>query len=177
MLRPLATSDSAKVCHWMTSSYILHHSFVIPSSKSIPEDFATKDYAARYFDMLISDPKRLTFAIMLNDAHVGTVGLKDINFKEMNAECFIEIGEAQFRGHGFGASAMKLLLDFAFLDYGLNHIALEVLEFNYPALKVYYKLGFVPKGTSGWHYDEFGQYWLVLKMAIMKDQWPANSLF
>lgn len=155
----------------MTSSYILQHSFVIPGPKSPPSDFATADYAIRYFDILISDPLRLTFAIMLNGLHIGNVGLKEICATTMMAECFIEIGEHEFRGQGLGINAMKQLLNFAFFDYGLREIELDVLEFNFRALKVYNRLGFKARGQSGWHYDEFGQYWRVLKMGIRQKDW------
>jgi RimJ/RimL family protein N-acetyltransferase len=173
LLRPLAKSDNINVCRWMISSYILQHSFVIPGPKSLPNDFATKDYAFRYFDMLLSDPKRLSFAIVIGNVHIGNIGLKEICPKEMTAECFIEIGDAFYRGQGFGSSAMKQLLNIAFC-HKLTRVDLDVLEFNFPALKVYDRLGFVKTGQSGWHYDEFGQYWQVLRMSIKKRDWVRN---
>lgn len=167
-LRLLEEGDVDNVCRWMSSSYILQHSFVVQSSKSLPDDFATHCYAMRYFDMLMSDCRRVTFAIIFDGEHIGNVGLKEICFIKKTAECFIEIGEKKFRGQGLGAMAMIKLLEYGFFSTGLVEIKLDVLEFNFPALKLYDQLGFVASGFNNWHYDEFGQYWRVLGMSIHK---------
>jgi RimJ/RimL family protein N-acetyltransferase len=177
LLRSLKESDLKNVCRWMTSSYILQHSFVVPSAKSLPEDFATPVYAARYFDMLMSDHRRLTYAITIDGAHVGNIGLKEISVASKTAECFIEIGERDFRGRGFGIDAMQQILDIAFYEQGLLEVKLEVLEFNFPAIKIYDRLGFSVRGQTGWHYDEFGQYWRVLSMSIFRHEFPSQKAF
>lgn len=174
-LRPLEKSDGMNVCRWMTSSYILQHSFVVTGPKSLPSDFATYEYAHRYFDMLLSDPLRITFAIVVDRIHIGNIGLKDICQDELTAECFIEIGDAPLRGRGCGSAAMAKLLDYAFGHLALVKVELEVLEFNFPALKVYNRLGFITTGFSGWHYDEFGQYWRVLRMRLKKRDWARRA--
>lgn len=137
----------------------------------MPDDFGTESYAERYFEQLIADEHRRTFAIIYNDQHIGTVGLKDILAIEKTAECFIEIGETSCRGKGFGLGAMMLVLNYAFLDMRLEHVCLDVLEFNFPAIKVYDRLGFSSYGFNSWHYDEFGQYWRVLRMRISLAAW------
>lgn len=170
-LRPLKASDGINVCRWMTSSYILQHSFVVPSPKSVPDDFASIEYASRYFDLLMTDPSRLSFAIVVQGEHIGNIGLKEISADTVVAECFIEIGEHKWRAQGFGIEAMRQLLEFAFYDIGLSRVELDVLEFNFAALKIYHRLGFITTGFSGWHYDEFGQYWRVLKMCLHQSDW------
>jgi RimJ/RimL family protein N-acetyltransferase len=175
-LRPLKRCHEENVCKWMTSAYILHHSFVVPGPKSQPNNFSTKDYALRYFNILLHDKKRLTFAIVFKERHVGNVGLKEMDFFHKTAECFIEIGESQFRGCGIGFNAMNQLLRCAFLNYELSWVTLDCLEFNFPALKVYGALGFTSTGQICWHYDEFGQYWRVIKMSVKKDDWMASRV-
>jgi RimJ/RimL family protein N-acetyltransferase len=63
------------------------------------------------------------------------------------------------------------LLDYAFSQIALSIVRLEVLEFNAPAIKVYKRLGFKSHGETGWHCDEFGQYWRVIGMHIHDHQW------
>ncbi len=170
-LRLLKKSDCKNVCRWLESSYILQYSFVVSSKKSLPRDFSTKEYAQRYFDMILSDPKRVTWALIFNDEHIGNIGLKEIDQQEQKAECFIEIGDKQNRGIGLGQNAMSQLLNLAYFHYGLNEVELDVLEFNFAAIKVYRRLGFVSTGFSSWHYDEYGQYWRVLRMNSVKNRW------
>src|SRR5690242_4415441 len=121
-LRPLKKSDCENVCRWLESSYILQYSFVVSGKKTLPKDFSTSGYSLRYFNMILSDDKRITFAIMFNDHHIGNVGLKEIDHKKLSAECFIEIGEAHYRNRSLGKYAMVKLLNLAFFDQNLEEI-------------------------------------------------------
>lgn len=165
-LRPLNHKDKKRVCRWMSSSFIIHHTFVVPGLYALPSDFATYSYAERYFYQLMTDRKRETFAIMKNAEHVGNIGLKDIDWDKQKADCFIEIGSPSFRGQGNGFEAMKQLLVRAFLELKLVTVELDVLEFNLSALKIYQRLGFIGQTPFMWHYDEFGIYWRVLRMSL-----------
>jgi RimJ/RimL family protein N-acetyltransferase len=172
-LRPLKKSDCSNVCRWLSYPYILQYSFVISAKKNLPKDFSTTDYGTRYFNLLLSDHKRITFAIVFDGEHIGNIGLKEIDHETLSAECFIEIGEAKYRNRGLGPKAMSKLISFAF-KYGLKEIQLDVLEFNLAAIKVYSRLGFITTHTSGWHYDEYGQYWQVLRMSLIKEKSKDN---
>ncbi len=44
---------------------------------------------------------------------------------------------------------MKQLINIGFIDYQLKEILLDVLEFNFPALKIYAQRGFLVLGQSG----------------------------
>ena len=172
-LRTLVASDKEKVCVWIASKFIVHYSFVVIGPQSASREIANKNYAERYFNMLMSDPRRQTFAILWHENIIGTVGIKDIN--NLSADCFIDIGEENFRGRGLGYLAMTQLLDRAFYSAGLTDISLDVLEFNRAALKLYENLGFESQKYWTWHYDEFGLYWRVLRMSIAKRKWLERS--
>lgn len=129
------------------------------------------DNAERYVDLLINDKSRRTFAIQINNQHVGNIGLKkyfpNINFCEL----FIEIGEANFRGRGIGTAAMRLILDYAFGALKIQDVNLEVLEFNHAAIRVYERLGFCNYGITGWHYDALQRRWNVFGMRLNLNTW------
>lgn len=177
-IRPLAKKDIHNVIRWMTSSYVLQHSFVVLSPKIIPHDFATSQYAKRYFNLLREDARRKTFVINYKTWPIGTVGLKDIDARKQRAECFIEIGDAAYRGRGIGNLAMRQILDIAFSKLCLHQIDLDVLEFNAPAIKTYHRLGFKSQPSTSWHYDEFGQYWKVMRMSLIEEHYqkPSHNL-
>lgn len=173
-LRRLVSSDKEKICQWMASAFILHHSFVVLGPHALSKDFGSRAYAERYFNLLMSDERRETYAIIANNQHIGTVGIKEILCHE-RAECFIEIGEKEYRGQGLGRAAMSNLLEIAFEAFSLELISLDVLEFNTAALKLYYYLGFVSENNYAWHYDEFGLYWRVIHMSLSKKDWSKRS--
>ncbi len=165
-LRPLKLLDRKRVCRWMSDPYVVEHSFVVPGPSSVPADFFSPAYAARYFELLISDVARRTFAILYNSKHVGNVGFKDLDFSRGYAECFIEIGDKKLRGLGIGQRALAQLIMLGFGKLDLHIIELEVLEFNVAAIQIYQKLGFQTLAPYSWHYDAFGIYWRVLKMRL-----------
>lgn len=166
VLRPLEIGDKARVCQWMNDPYVIEHSFVVPGPSSLPADFYTVGYAYRYFDLLLSDNARATYAILYKNTHVGNIGFKDISLEHRHAECFIEIGERKLRGRGIGRRAMQNLIMLGHESFGLKFIELEVLEFNFAAINLYEKLGFRKLGVNSWHYDAFGIYWQVFRMRL-----------
>lgn len=172
-LRALVASDKEKVCVWISSPFIVHYSFVVIGPQSGPREINNKDFAERYFNILMSGPRRQTFAILWHENIIGTVGIKDIN--NLSADCFIDIGDEQFRGQGLGYLAMTQLLNRVFYSMELNDLSLDVLEFNKAALKLYENLGFESQNCWTWHYDEFGIYWRVIRMSIPKHKWLNRS--
>ena len=74
---------------------------------------------------------------------IGQVGLYGINWRERTAEYGrILIGEPDARGERFAGEATTTLLAFAFREWGLREISLEVLSNNERAICVYRRCGF-----------------------------------
>lgn len=51
---------------------------------------------------------------------IGITSLINIDYKNRNAECIIDIGEKDYWGKGYGSEGLKLLLDYAFLEMNLH---------------------------------------------------------
>lgn len=94
-----------------------------------------------------------------SESPIGVTSLINIDLKNRNAECILDLGEKQFWGQGYGTEALKLLLDYAFLEMNLHRVSLRVFAFNEKAIKLYQKIGFKQEGISrqcifrdgGWH--------------------------
>ncbi|MCL2299040.1 MAG: GNAT family N-acetyltransferase [Firmicutes bacterium] len=92
---------------------------------------------------------------------IGGVGLMDLNQLHQKATLGIFIGEAEDRGKGYGAEAIRLLLEYGFRWLGLRNIDLHVHSDNARAIACYKKAGFKECGrrhgvvfTDGqWHDD------------------------
>jgi len=73
---------------------------------------------------------------------IGRTGLGDIDYRDRRA-CFgLEIGEADYRGRGYGTETVRLMLDYAFTALGLHNVDLETWEYNRAAQRAYAKAGF-----------------------------------
>jgi diamine N-acetyltransferase len=106
---------------------------------------------------------RIRFAVFETETWqlIGTTSLFDIDFRNRTAELGIKIGEAEYRGRGYGTEATKLTVDYAFTVLGLHNVMLATLEYNAAGLRAYTKAGFREVGRrresvtmSGKRYDQ-----------------------
>jgi len=90
-----------------------------------------------------------TFAIIEKetDKLIGTIGFFDESMLNRRAEFGIMIGEKDHWSKGFGAEAIRLLLDFGFNVRNYNNICLHVCSFNKGAIACYEKVGFKRQGV------------------------------
>ncbi len=73
---------------------------------------------------------------------IGTTDLSHINPRHRTAEFSIGIGDAVYRGKGYGTETTRLMLDFAFTVLGIHNVLLIVYEFNRVGRRAYEKAGF-----------------------------------
>ena len=102
---------------------------------------------------------------------IGITSLINIDYKNRNAECIIDIGDKKSWGKGYGAEAMKLLLDFGFLEMNLHRISLRVFSFNNRAINLYEKLGFQQEGKSRESIYRNGKWHDIIHMSIIQNKY------
>jgi RimJ/RimL family protein N-acetyltransferase len=102
---------------------------------------------------------------------IGFISLFDLHYPNASPTLALGIGEASYRGKGYGSEAIGLLLDFAFDELGVYRVSLRVMAYNTPAIRTYEKLGFVREGTQrGVVYREGARHDLHL-YGILRDEW------
>lgn len=107
------------------------------------------------------ETKRLMFTIEnLKGVNVGAFNLNSIDERNGTFSIGIQIGR-NYRGKGYGTSAMKILLDYAFNERRLNKFNVSVIEGNLGSSKMMRKLGCQKEGirreviyTEGKYKDE-----------------------
>ncbi|MUK89497.1 GNAT family N-acetyltransferase [Ornithinibacillus sp. L9] len=102
---------------------------------------------------------------------IGITSLINLDLKNRNAECIIDIGEKDYWGKGYGTEALNILLDYAFLELNLHRVSLRVYSFNKAAVHVYHKLGFKEEGKSRQSLYRKGRWHDVIYMGILKDEY------
>jgi RimJ/RimL family protein N-acetyltransferase len=83
----------------------------------------------------------------------------------------IGIGERDYWGKGYGTDAMKLCLQYAFMELGAQRVSLGLLEYNARALKSYEKAGFKLEGRMRQEMLREGKRTDTLWMGILRDEW------
>jgi RimJ/RimL family protein N-acetyltransferase len=87
----------------------------------------------------------------------------------------ISVGDREYWGKGYGTDAVRLILQYGFIELNLRRISLGLHAYNERALKSYEKAGFKMEGRmrgEGWrdgvHYDS-------LWMGILREEWLAQQ--
>lgn len=101
--------------------------------------------------------------------HIGNIYLREISWIDRRAGLAIFIGEKDARSKGYGQSAVKQLVRYAFDELNLQKISLPVLVDNAVAQHIYEKCGFTIEGTLKRHVYKNGQFKDVLVMGICTD--------
>lgn len=81
------------------------------------------------------------------DELIGVCGFENILWNNGTGTVYIGLGNREYRGKGFAMEALKLLLDFAFMELNLYKVQLSVIGYNKAAISLYEKIGFIKEGT------------------------------
>ena len=107
---------------------------------------------------------------------IGSVYLRDIDKEYQKAEYGIFIGEESARGHGIGAAAAKLILEYGFEELKLNRIFLRVFARNERAINSYKKAGFVYEGLFRQDVILDGVKEDVVFMSILREDFESSKV-
>ena len=107
------------------------------------------------------------------DEYLGTISLKNIDYKSKNAEYAISVRQCT-KGTGAAYKATKQILDYAFGTLALEKVYLNVLKENNRAIAFYKKVGFKLEGESRkalFFNDQFHDlYWF----GALKEDWHTE---
>ena len=108
----------------------------------------------------------LAICIAKSGEHIGNIYLRSIDWVARHGELHIFLGEEAQRGKGYGAAAVRSLVDYAIGHLALRRIHLQVLSENIRAIRVYEKCGFVREGLLKEHVFKCGAFKDVVLMAF-----------
>lgn len=90
---------------------------------------------------------RFDAVIELDGRPVGLIGLLSIDKVKKDAEYYVSMGETDCKGKGVALAASRLLLEYAFVDLGLQRVYLFTETENLPAQRLFSRIGFVIDGV------------------------------
>jgi len=117
-------------------------------------------------------PERHPFSIraLSDDKLIGFMGLW-LDLIHAEAWVGIGIGEREYWSKGYGTDAMKLAVQFAFMELGLHRVSLGLFDYNPRALRAYEKAGFRLEGRTRKDLLREGQRTDSLWMGILREEW------
>lgn len=151
-LRPMEESDTDLIVKWRNTDFV-RRNFIYQ------KEF-TREGHLSWIENMVNTGKVIQFIICTKeDAPVGSVYLRDIDYEHGKAEYGIFIGEEDALSKGYGTQAAELMTEYSFQVLGLHKLMLRVLAENQRARRSYEKAGFVQEGylkedvclTDGYH--------------------------
>ena len=143
-LRELQEKDAPLMLEWM-------HDLNIQRGFQKKFTTATLDQVNEFISNAVinempSQGESLHYAIVdEQDEYLGTISLKDIDWKNQSAEYAIATRKSA-QGRGIAFAATGLLLKKAFRELNLHRVYLNVLADNAAAIRLYERSGFVFEG-------------------------------
>ena len=109
-----------------------------------------------------------------DDRLIGFVAIHSIEWNNQVGLLAIGIGDPNYRGHGYGADALRLILRYAFDELNLHRVGLDVISNNTAAIRAYERAGFKQEGIQREAVCRDGQRHGRVIMGILRDEWKAN---
>lgn len=148
-LREFTENDIADKVKWINDSRnneFLHYNIPL-NEKDTYQWFLKKD-----------NDKRKDFVIEYNGISIGIIGILNIDNDNLKGEYYVTIGDVAYKNKGIASKATNLILQFSFVQLGLNKVYLNVDAENEIACNLYEKTGFKCEGVfleDMWHKGKF----------------------
>jgi RimJ/RimL family protein N-acetyltransferase len=133
----------------------------------------TKEQIEKWCESLATQEGRIDCAIVSRDTgkFLGEVVLNQIDEVNRSANFRIALRGKTYYGKGVGTDAARLMLGYGFNTLGLHRIDLEVFTFNFRAIHVYEKLGFVREGVRREVLFMEGGYHDAIVMSLLRHEY------
>lgn len=166
-LRKMTKEDTGLYHRWRNDVEVMHSTS--PFLDIYPMK-ATEDFV-EYAILGSETSKGYIMVDKKKETSIGVVSLINMDYKNRNAECIIDIGEKEYWGKGYGGEALKLLLDYAFYELNLHRVSLRVFSFNERAIHLYKKIGFELEGKSRQTLFRDGKWYDIIHMGILQEEY------
>ncbi len=113
--------------------------------------------------------------VLDGDALIGSVELWVNSWTHAEAWLGIVVGDRAYWGRGYGADAVRLILQYGFVELNLRRISLGVHAYNARAIKTYEKAGFQMEGRMRSEGLRDGVRYDGIYMGILREEWLAQK--
>lgn len=165
-LRKMTMEDTELYHKWRNDVEVMHSTnpsldvYSMEATKEFVDHVILGTHAAKSYIMVEKE----------NEIPIGIVSLINIDYKNRNAECIIDIGEKEYWGKGYGSEGLKLLLDYVFYEMNLHRVSLKVFSFNDRAIRLYTKIGFQQEGISRQCLFRDGEWHDIIHMGLLQNE-------
>ena len=110
-----------------------------------------------------------------DDRLLGKAVLEWIDWTNGNSYLRLGIGSCTDRGQGFGTQALDLLLCFAFAELNLFRVTTVIPEYNFAAIALVRKFGFVEEVRRRKAILHNDRVWDLLVFGLLRSEWMEQN--
>ncbi|MGP1569936.1 MAG: GNAT family N-acetyltransferase [Eubacteriales bacterium] len=165
VIRPSVFSDCKQFAKWETK-------FAVTEFFSINCDRDYEEVVLEFVERN-ADKTKLQFTICDKQGNLlGRVYISNISQVNDSLDITrIYIGDPQNRGKGYGKEAIKLLLDYCFINLHMERVSLDYFEGNKVASALYESMGFKHEGLARNACKKDGKYYDLHLMSILRSEY------
>ncbi|ANY72090.1 GNAT family N-acetyltransferase [Paenibacillus ihbetae] len=169
--RKMTMEDAEQYHAWRNDLEVMQSTSPFLDTYTMEE---TRDFMQH---VILGSASSKSYLLLLKESGkpIGIMSLIHIDLKNRNAECILDIGDKDCWGQGYGAEAMRLLLDYAFLEMNLHRLGLRVFSFNQRAIRLYEKVGFTREGSARQSLFRGGSLHDVIYMGILQNEYVKKG--
>ena len=171
-LTAVTSNDLPAITRWWSDPDFLR---LYNTAPAIPRN---EDQLSRRFDLSQTSPDVFLFAVRMlddDDELIGLLEFDGIEWAHRTTFVSIGIGDARYRGRGYGRDAMQVGLHFVFNELNLYRVCLTVFSYNKAAIALYEALGFVREGVYREHLERDGQRYDMFLYGLLRPEWMENA--
>lgn len=166
-LRDVRDDDHA----WLVA---LHNDPVVLKNLTNPSHITMDEHMA-WWERTKNDPRERRFIFTVDDNRVGFTKFYSIDRANSNCVLGADI-HCEHRGKGLAKYMWSLMLEQAFVGWGLHRVSLTTAEFNHIAQGIYQRLGFQVEGRLVQSLQRHGSYFDQIGMYMLRDAWVSNEV-
>lgn len=121
-----------------------------------------------------NDPKTFTFGIVVKNTR-ELIGTCSLSIYSVSGDIGILIGEPGGQEKGYGTETIKMLVDYAFKNFLIHRLELNVVGDNFRAQRCYEKAGFTKCGTKHEACYFNGKFVDLIQMEILRQTWEERK--
>ncbi len=127
----------------------------------------------RQFIKQFKNSKEILLGIFLkrDRRYIGNIALRLIDERNRSADIGLMIGDADSRGQGFGAEALRLIVEHAFFCLNLHRVMAGIVESNVPSVRLFERLGFQKEGMLREYFYVNGKHESFLLYGLLRPEY------
>jgi diamine N-acetyltransferase len=157
-----------------------YNDFAVLRTLRIPRPSTLEEMQTKYEAEVAEELQRREITFTIYDRAtlfpIGRAGLGDLDYRDRRGGFGLEIGEADYRGRGYGTETIRLVLDYAFTALGLHNVSLETWEYNLAGQRAYAKAGFREIGRRRQAKFMAGKLWDIVYMDCLSTEFVSPVL-